>query len=193
MRLATRPGANGTAVNVFSAFPVVVAGKTGTAEHNISNRFSHTAFGAFAPFDNPQIAIYVNVPYSSMNRALHQISAHIARDAIGAALGVGATMGELTRTRSGVFSIENSFTLEQIKTAAEKNILHEIILPVEQLLPYPIVFVKPESLARALNGNPLPNDLINSNEQKIWLCTPEKKLIGLFSLQNKEFRAEVML
>jgi len=87
MRLATQPGASGTAVNVFNNFPIPVAGKTGTAEE-LADRFSHTAFGAFAPLDDPQIAIYVNVPHSAMNRAFSQVSAHIARDAIGAALNI---------------------------------------------------------------------------------------------------------
>jgi len=86
MRLAVHPGANGTAVPIFTGFPIQVGGKTGTAEQYL-NRFSHTAFGAFAPLHDPQIAIYVNVPYSNMNRALGQISTRIARQAIYAALG----------------------------------------------------------------------------------------------------------
>jgi penicillin-binding protein 2 len=88
MRLVTEPGAGGTAINVFRGFPVRVAGKTGTAEQT-PGRFSHTAFGAFAPYENPQIAIYVNVPFSA-TRAYTQIAAHVARDVIGAALGIDA-------------------------------------------------------------------------------------------------------
>ncbi|MCL2364009.1 MAG: penicillin-binding transpeptidase domain-containing protein [Defluviitaleaceae bacterium] len=86
MRLTVSPGVNGTAVPIFQGFPIQVAGKTGTAEQYL-NRFSHTAFGAFAPLHDPQIAIYVNVPHSSMNRAMTQISTRVARQAIYAALG----------------------------------------------------------------------------------------------------------
>jgi cell division protein FtsI/penicillin-binding protein 2 len=96
MRLVTQPGARGTGVNVFSGFDIPVAGKTGTAEQ-YANRFSHTAFGAFAPIENPQIAIYVNVPHSSMGRALGQISARIARQAIGAALATVHTEPQLAQ------------------------------------------------------------------------------------------------
>jgi cell division protein FtsI/penicillin-binding protein 2 len=87
MRLATEGNANGTAVRVFRDFPIQVAGKTGTAEE-LRNRFEHTAFGAFAPLQDPQIAIYVNIPFSNAARATSQISAHIARDMIGIALGL---------------------------------------------------------------------------------------------------------
>jgi len=86
MRLVTEPGARGTGVNVFRNFPIRVAGKTGTAEQ-VGTRFSHTAFGAFAPYEDPQIAIYVNVPFSA-NRAFTQMAAHVSRDVIGAALGI---------------------------------------------------------------------------------------------------------
>jgi penicillin-binding protein 2 len=86
MRLVTEGNENGTAVGVFRDFPVQVAGKTGTAQE-VDNRFEHTAFGAFAPLDNPQIAIYVNVPFSNANRLIRQISANIAHDMISIALG----------------------------------------------------------------------------------------------------------
>jgi len=88
MRLVTEPGAGGTAIGVFRNFPIRVAGKTGTAEQ-VGNRFSHTAFGAFAPYEEAQIAIYVNVPFSS-TRAFSQMAAHVSRDVIGAALGIDA-------------------------------------------------------------------------------------------------------
>ncbi|MCL1842611.1 MAG: penicillin-binding transpeptidase domain-containing protein [Defluviitaleaceae bacterium] len=86
MRLVTEPGAGGTGVRVFNNFPIRVAGKTGTAEQD-ARRFSHTAFGAFAPLEEPQIAIYVNVPFSS-TRAFTQMAAHVSRDVIGVALGI---------------------------------------------------------------------------------------------------------
>jgi len=88
MRLVTEPGVGGTGVSVFRGFPIRVAGKTGTAEQ-VGTRFSHTAFGAFAPLDNPQIAVYVNIPFSSTN-ASRQMAAHISRDVIGIALGLGS-------------------------------------------------------------------------------------------------------
>jgi cell division protein FtsI/penicillin-binding protein 2 len=88
MRLVTEGNANGTAVRTFQDLPIQVAGKTGTAEE-LRNRFEHTAFGAFAPLNDPQIAIYVSVPFSNANRLITQISTRIACEMIGIALGLG--------------------------------------------------------------------------------------------------------
>ena len=86
MRLATEGssgGHRGTAVGVFSGSPVQIAGKTGTAQER-RDRFDHLSFGAFAPLNDPQIAVYVSVPFSSMNRltTLTQMPARISRDII---------------------------------------------------------------------------------------------------------------
>ena len=77
MRLVTQPGAGGTATNLFRGFPIPVAGKTGTAEQ-IATRFSHSTFGAFAPLQDPQIAIYVSIPFGS-TQAYTQIAARISQ------------------------------------------------------------------------------------------------------------------
>jgi len=89
MRLVTERGASGTAIGLFQGqgFPIRVAGKTSTTQQ-IPTRFNHSAFGAFAPLEDPQISIYVNVPFGA-TRAMHQISARIARDMIGVTLGLG--------------------------------------------------------------------------------------------------------
>ncbi|HHX23090.1 MAG TPA: penicillin-binding protein 2 [Thermoanaerobacterales bacterium] len=52
----TSPG--GTAYWVFSDFPIPVAGKTGTAEWDVT-KDPHGWFVAFAPYDDPEIAVAV--------------------------------------------------------------------------------------------------------------------------------------
>jgi len=74
----------GTATNHFRGFPIQVAGKTGTAEQ-VGTRLSHTSFGGYAPFDNPQIAIYVTIPFGD-TRVMPAASTQIARDVIHAFL-----------------------------------------------------------------------------------------------------------
>ena len=88
MRLVTEPGASGTAVGAFESLRphIRVAGKTGTAEHGAA-RPSHSTFGAFAPLEDPQIAIFVAVPFGT-TAGYRQISAQVARDLIGIALGL---------------------------------------------------------------------------------------------------------
>lgn len=56
-------GARGTGRVFYSDFPITVAGKTGTAQEN-KNRASHAVFASFAPYENPEIAIVVEIPYS---------------------------------------------------------------------------------------------------------------------------------
>ncbi len=55
-------GRGGTLRGVFDDLPVKVASKTGTAEED-KNRSSHTWFVCFAPYDEPQIAITVMIPF----------------------------------------------------------------------------------------------------------------------------------
>ena len=55
-------GERGTLRTAFKDLPVKVAAKTGTAEED-KNRNSHTWFVCFAPYDDPQIAITVMIPF----------------------------------------------------------------------------------------------------------------------------------
>jgi len=122
---------------------------------------------------------------------------------IGAALGLGAAMGELTRTRSGQFSLKDAVKIKDIKEAVVTGKLHDYVLPVETVLPYPKAHVKAEGLAMALNGNALPKELIESIPpyiDRLWLYSPvsdgtSQRLIGLFSLTSDgcRIRAEIML
>ena len=89
MRLVTEPGARGTAIDNFSRLrPYIrVAGKTGTAEQ-ITGRLHHSTFGAFAPYEDPQIAIFTAIPFGTTN-GYRQVSAQISRDMIAITLGLG--------------------------------------------------------------------------------------------------------
>ena len=78
--LHTTTERGGTATNHFRNFPITVAGKTGTAEQ-MGTRLSHTSFGGYAPFDDPQIAIYVTIPFGD-TRVMPAASTQIARDVI---------------------------------------------------------------------------------------------------------------
>lgn len=55
-------GSRGTLRTAFKDLPVKVAAKTGTAEED-KDRNSHTWFVCFAPYDDPQIAITVMIPF----------------------------------------------------------------------------------------------------------------------------------
>lgn len=59
---AVTTGENGTLRSVFKDFPIKVAAKSGTAEEG-KNRASHVWFTGFAPYDDPQIAVTVLIPF----------------------------------------------------------------------------------------------------------------------------------
>lgn len=71
----------------------------------------------------------------------------IARD-LGAALSLPATMTNLVRTRSGIFTIENSFTLDEI---AEKG-LSKCLVEADKTVFYPSLTLSAEKEKRLLNG-----------------------------------------
>ncbi|MFV0502908.1 MAG: penicillin-binding transpeptidase domain-containing protein [Lachnospirales bacterium] len=54
-------GNRGTARSVYSNYPIVVAGKTGTVQGS-STRKNHSTFTSFAPMDKPEIAVYTIFP-----------------------------------------------------------------------------------------------------------------------------------
>lgn len=59
-------GSSGTLRNVFRDFPIDVAAKSGTAEEN-KNKSSHVWFVGFAPYDDPQIAVTVMIPFGDVS------------------------------------------------------------------------------------------------------------------------------
>lgn len=59
---------DGTASNVFQNFPITVGGKTGTAE--VTTGTNNGLFVAFAPYDDPQIAISVVVEHGEHGNSI---------------------------------------------------------------------------------------------------------------------------
>jgi penicillin-binding protein 2 len=85
MRMVTETN-SGTASQYFTDYPISVAGKTGTAQES-SLRPDHSNFAAFAPLEEPIIAVYVNIPFGTTQ--FHQrISIRIAQTMISEALGL---------------------------------------------------------------------------------------------------------
>lgn len=73
-------------------------------------------------------------------------------DDIGARLGCGAYMNMLIRTRSGKFLIENSHTLEEIETLKKENKIENMLIPVDELFPYPKIKVDDRQKHFIVNG-----------------------------------------
>ncbi len=72
--LRVTKGTAGTSRNLFTGFPIDIAGKTGTAEEA---NHTHSWFAGFAPADNPQIVVVTSV-YNEDN--LGSFGSQIAKD-----------------------------------------------------------------------------------------------------------------
>ena len=72
---------------------------------------------------------------------------------IGQRLGCGACMAELVRTRSGSFTIEQSFSPEEIAQKAQEGCAEEILISIEDALcRYPKLSVSETNAAKIRNG-----------------------------------------
>ncbi len=77
---------------------------------------------------------------------------------IGKKLGCGACMSALRRLQHGSFNIEDAHTLSEIERARDDGRLSDMILTVEEVLPYPKLLVPDDLLRLIRNGNKLPVD-----------------------------------
>ena len=114
---------------------------------------------------------------------------------IGAALGTGACMGELTRTLSNSFRLEESIALEKIKNMELNEIIENLVLPTDRLFKSNRLVSVSESQARMFkNGIALKTELLNISEEfkndEIIKIYEDKKFIGLgkFDFSEKVIR-----
>ncbi len=75
---------------------------------------------------------------------------------LGEALGCGAVMTALRRTKANGFGIENAVTLDRLSAAAENGTLGEIAVPVDSAFSdFPAVYVSEAQARRFSNGGEL--------------------------------------
>lgn len=114
---------------------------------------------------------------------------------IGAALGTGACMGNLTRTLSNSFRLEESTELEKIKGMELNEIIKNLVLPTDRLFKNNRSVSVSEDQARIFkNGIALKTELLNMSENfkngEIIKIYEDKKFIGLgkFDFSEKVIR-----
>ena len=99
---------------------------------------------------------------------------------IGNKLGCGATMTELVRTKVDDFSIDNSYTLEDIENNNYK------LINIEDSLDYPIIKVDKELEFKISNGVKLDN-LFDIKDKVIFL-NDNNKLLGIYERQHNRLK-----
>lgn len=73
---------------------------------------------------------------------------------IGAALGCGACMSSLRRTRAGIFSVEDAYTVDDVQEAANRGELDKLLLPTDAIFTeYPKLSVNDVREKKLRNGN----------------------------------------
>ena len=97
---------------------------------------------------------------------------------IGDALGCGACMSSLRRTRAGAFSVDEAHSLEDIEAAALEDRLSDIILPVDALFaPFPKLTVS-ESAAKRLKNGTVIKVSAEDGDYRVYSDSEEFLLLG---------------
>lgn len=104
---------------------------------------------------------------------------------IGEMLGFPAHMASLIRTKSGSFTGEKCYTLQQIENFMEEGTIHDIIFPVEYALSsYPFIEITEQNEKQILNGQVLPKHSLLTEHDKI-VFTKNSKAIAVY-IQHPE-------
>lgn len=97
---------------------------------------------------------------------------------IGEALGCGACMSSLRRTRAGVFSVDDAHSLADIEAAVREGRLSDIILQVDTLFTsFPKLTVSQSAAKRLKNGNIIKISA-EDGEYKVYSDSDEFLLLG---------------
>ena len=111
----------------------------------------------------------------------------LCRD-IGSALGTGAAMGDLERTKSGVFTKENSYTLEEIEKCVESGEIEKLLIPPDDVLgDFLRVDVTEDYAQKIKNGirlRPVQLGIKNYSENEIFKIYEDNKLLCLLKVKN---------
>jgi len=101
---------------------------------------------------------------------------------IGDALGMGAHLAGLERTRSGSFSIDRAVSLDQLQTMMAAGSVDPVITPIDDALAeFPAVPISETETTRVMNGNTIacPLSLANITSERVRLHSPTGRLLGL--------------
>ena len=113
---------------------------------------------------------------------------------IGEKLGCGASMDSLVRTKTGVFKIENAYTLAEIEKIRDEGNLVKIVTPVDEFFAdYGKGFVKDDALKLLINGNALDNSSfsqteLKENEEKIRVYDKEGTFYGVYEKKGNTYK-----
>lgn len=116
---------------------------------------------------------------------------------IGEKLGCGACMSELTRLRTGRFSIENSVSLEELRQYAQKGEAEKLLIHPEEIFDKLLRCTVSENFNKYLyNGNSISLSALDKappDNERALLYDANGKLAGLYLQKNGFMKPLVML
>ncbi len=99
---------------------------------------------------------------------------------LGRALDCGAHLGDLVRTRSGPFTLQESITLEDLAAASEQGTSDSLLQPADKALEqYPALYLSTEEAARVLHGNTYTTPDTETKTALARVYTTEGKFIAI--------------
>ncbi len=113
---------------------------------------------------------------------------------IGQKLGCGGVMTSLIRSKSGTFTLEQTYKLSEIQNYADEGRLSELVMPIEKMFDHlPAVTVKVEAYKILQNGNQLKRkdmqinlDVNNDTENlTVRVYSHEGIFFGVYEYDNK--------
>ena len=114
---------------------------------------------------------------------------------IGEALGMGAHLAALVRTRSGRFSLEQAVSLDQLEDIASAGRAHQAITPMEEALAdLPAVLIGNEEASKVLHGNRVscPTSLANGSSDVARIHDSAGRLLALARVVAGTLRPEIV-
>ena len=99
---------------------------------------------------------------------------------IGAALGCGAAMCSLRRTRAGAFTIDQAHALDRVLEAGGAGLVGSVLIPVDKIfLQYPPVTLGMQDAAACKNGTPRSAGLIADGTYRFYGPDNEFLILGM--------------
>lgn len=98
-------------------------------------------------------------------------------------LNIIGTMSSLVRTKQGEFTLENCYTIEDIKTGKYE------LLKAKDVLPYPVYQLTDEEYQRVKNGNKMSFDF---NDKKI-ILEYDNNEVAIYEREDSVYRVSIML
>jgi tRNA pseudouridine55 synthase len=114
---------------------------------------------------------------------------------IGDALGMGAHVTSLQRTRSGRFSLDACVTLEELATMAAAGALDAAVTTIDEALAgFPVVSLADADAERVCHGNkvPCPESVANGNGGMVRLHDRSGRILALARADENFLRPELV-